>query len=326
MNAPSITVLISTYNRDRLLAETLETLARIGAARGDAVEILVVDNNSTDETRSTVQRIAAGSACPVVYAFETRQGKSFALNRGLALARGEIVALTDDDVIPAEDWLDRIASAFEDPRVDFAFGKVLPRWGAEPPAELLLPKACAIWGPLALLDYGDECTYYTPERFGYQRLPVGANLAFRTTTLRRIGGWRTDLGKVDNTLISGEDHEIFVRLHRSAPFLGVYDPGLVVRHHVPPDRLTRRYFRRWFFWHGRTMARMAESAYHRLNLSRVPHVLRVPRFLYRQFAEQFGRWLWTATTRRDPLARRVEELMLIEYVGYFAESWARRRS
>src|SRR5205085_8446318 len=61
-------------------------------------------------------------------------------------------------------------------------------------------------------------------------------------------------GKVNNTLISGEDHEIFMRLRRRSLYAGYYDPELTVRHYVPPGRLTRRYFRQWYFWHGKTQA------------------------------------------------------------------------
>src|SRR5262249_44088908 len=173
--------------------------------------------------------------------YERQQGKSFALNAGLAAASGDVLALTDDDVLPAVDWIVRIVQAFRARDVTFVFGKVLPRWQSLPPPELLTPPAQAIWGPLALVDYGDEPTEYSPTRGG--RLPIGANLAILKSVLVSIGGWRTDLGKVNNTLICGEDHEIFMRFKRCGVFSGYYDPGVVVRHLVPSQRLTRRYFR-----------------------------------------------------------------------------------
>src|SRR5690606_11085 len=128
-------------------------------------------------------------------------------------AHGDVLALTDDDVLPDRTWLARIVTAFRTRDITFVFGKVLPRWGGVPPPELLTATAQDIWGPLAIVDYGDVPQDYVPHSTG-QRLPIGANLAFSRTALLTIGGWRTDLGKVDNTLISGEDHEIFMRLRR----------------------------------------------------------------------------------------------------------------
>src|SRR5207249_9740379 len=133
---------------------------------------------------------------------ESQQGKSFALNAALHATRADVVALTDDDVWPEPDWLNRIVADFRGHDVTFVFGKVLPIWGALPPPELLTPRAQDIWGPLAIVDYGDEPTDYVASRLD-QRLPIGANLAFAREALLSIGGWRTDLGKVNNTLISG---------------------------------------------------------------------------------------------------------------------------
>jgi glucosyl-dolichyl phosphate glucuronosyltransferase len=316
----SVTVLICTYNRAALLAETLAALAAGHAPERCDLEILVVDNNSADATRDVVDRAAADSPVPIRYVMERRQGKSYALNRGLGEARGDIIALTDDDVLPAPDWLVRIIDAFRTHDIVFVFGKVLPRWEIPPPPELLTTRARDIWGPLALIDYGDEAVPYDAASFGRLRLPIGANLALRRDAIERIGGWRTDLGKVDNTLIAGEDHELCVRLYRAGLYSGLYDPAVVVGHFVPASRLTRRYFRRWFYWHGRTMARMASDVYLDVDLASVPAVFGVPRFVYREFLQQWSRWLSRAG-RTDALALLVEEVNLIEFFGFFAESW-----
>jgi len=319
----SLSVLICSYNRASLLQETLAALSAARAPQNCDLEILVVDNNSSDDTADVVRQASAQSRWPVRYLHEPRQGKSYALNHGLRYARGDIIALTDDDVWPAEDWLVRIADLFASEDLVFAFGKVLPRWEVTPPPELLTTPARDIWGPLALVDYGDEPVRYDSGSFGQRRLPIGANLAIRRDAIRAIGGWRTDLGKVDNTLIAGEDHELCVRLYRAGLYAGLYDPAVVVRHFVPASRLTRTYFRRWFYWHGRTMARMARDIYLDVDLDRVPAVCGVPRFVYREFLQQFRRWLHRAGGA-DALALLVEEVNLIEYFGFFAESWRRR--
>ncbi len=324
MTVGSVSVLICTYNRARLLRETLLALRAIELPPDCAVEFIVVDNNSTDNTPLVLEEAARDSRVPVVALRETQQGKSFALNRGLAHAKGDVIALTDDDVLPAKGWLTGIVRHFREQEVTFVFGKVLPRWGQVPPPELLTTRAHAIWGPLAIVDYGDVPTAYLPENTG-QRLPIGANLAFARSALLAIGGWRTDLGKVNNTLISGEDHEIFARLRRHGLYAGFYDPAVTVRHYVPASRLTRRYFRQWFYWHGKTNALMLADLFPDLDLARVPRIAGVPRFLYRQAASQV--WQYARRVgRSDALGLMIEELRMLQYLGIFSECWKRRSS
>lgn len=323
MKVNSASVLICTYNRARLLRETLAALRTMTPPADCDVEIVIVDNNSTDNTPSVIAEAVPLSPVPIVAVHESAQGKSFALNRGLEAARGDVVALTDDDVWPDANWLARIVDDFRARDVTFVFGKVLPRWSRIPPPEMLTPDAQAIWGPLAIVDYGDEPVDYTAELFG-QRLPIGANLAFAREALVAIGGWRTDLGKINNTLISGEDHEIFMRLVRYGRYAGYYDPRVSVRHFVPPGRLTRQYFRRWFFWHGKTQAMMLDDLYPALDLSQAPRIAGAPRFLYRQGFEQFCRWMRTAGGS-DSLRTLTEELRTLEHAGLLYECWKRRK-
>lgn len=324
MNVRSISVLICSYNRAALLRETLQAFDQVNAPDDCEVEIIVVDNNSSDDTPEVLGQIARTARFPLVRLRETRQGKSFALNLGLAHARGDVIALTDDDVLPGPEWLAHIVDAFRrHEALTFVFGKVLPRWGCVPPPELLTTRAQDIWGPLAIVDYGDEPVAYVAGSTG-QRLPIGANLAFAKSALVAIGGWRTDLGKVNNTLISGEDHEIFVRLRRNGLYAGFYDPRISVRHYVPASRLTRRYFRQWFYWHGKTNALMLAELFPDLDLARVPCIAGVPRFIYRQAVGQFWRYARSAG-RSDALTLLIEELKALQFLGLFSGCWARSR-
>ncbi|MEQ1727811.1 MAG: glycosyltransferase [Vicinamibacterales bacterium] len=322
MTVSSVSVLICTYNRARLLRETLLALRSIDLPPDCAVDVIVVDNNSTDHTALVVEEAARDSRVPLVGLRESQQGKSFALNRGLSHATGDVIALTDDDVLPSKEWLTRIVRHFRERELTFVFGKVLPRWGCVPPPDLLTTRAQDIWGPLAIVDYGDAPSAYLPEHTG-QRLPIGANLAFSRSALLAIGGWRTDLGKVNNTLISGEDHEIFVRLRRHGLYAGFYDPAASVRHYVPASRLTRGYFRQWFYWHGKTNALMLADLFPDLDLARVPSVAGVPRFLYRQAALQLCRYA-RRVGGADALGLLIEEVKTLQYAGLFSECWKLR--
>jgi glycosyltransferase involved in cell wall biosynthesis len=320
MTVTSATILICTYNRAALLREALKAMARLTPPPDCAVEIIVVDNNSTDATPRVIADAAAESPFRVIGLHETAQGKSFALNRGLAAASGDIIALTDDDVWPDPEWLHRIVTTFRERDVTFVFGKVLPKWGTTPPPDLLTSSAQDIWGPLALVDYGDTPTEYTADRTG-QRLPIGANLSFRRDVLVQLGGWRTDLGKVNNTLTSGEDHEIFCRLRKFNRYAGYYDPAIAVRHYVPARRLTREYFRKWFYWSGKTHALMLNDLYAHIDVANVVRIAGMPRFLWRQALQQLARYLRTRYPRTPALLALKEELRLLQFCGLIVGCW-----
>ncbi len=324
MDVSSVSVLIATYNRAAQLGETLGAVAALRRPAACRLELVVVDNNSADGTRRVVETMARRVDFAVVYEFEPRQGKSIALNRGITRATGDVIALTDDDVVPDLAWLERIVAAFRSRDLAFVFGKVLPRWGGRPSDDLMTIAGQEIWGPLALLDYGDIETPYTEDNIGMLRLPIGANLAFARSAIARVGGWRPDLGKVDNSLIAGEDYEIFFRLRDAGLYAGLYDPLNIVHHYVPAHRLTRTYFRRWFFWNGRTIARMLPESYPEIDFSNAPLILGAPRFVYRQMAGQWLRWVKSRRTD-DRLRRVIEEMYTYRYLGILIECWKQRR-
>src|SRR5581483_7644952 len=128
-----VSVVISTYNRCQLLEGALGALLAQSTRQID-YEILLVDNNSSDQTRAVVEALAAKNPQKLKYLFEARQGLSYGRNTGIAAAKAPIIAFTDDDVRVAEDWVWQIKAGFEnDPDIDFLGGKVVPRWPAEPP-------------------------------------------------------------------------------------------------------------------------------------------------------------------------------------------------
>src|SRR5690348_6636976 len=124
----TFSVVIATFNRAADLRATLESLAGLQPRRD--WEVIVVDNNSTDETKAVVAAAAETFPAPLRYLFEREQGRSPALNAGIRLARGEIIATTDDDVRVEPDWLDRAAEGLENLQCDYVGGRVLPIWGA----------------------------------------------------------------------------------------------------------------------------------------------------------------------------------------------------
>ncbi len=90
-------ILIATYNRDWLLGRTLASISAARRPAGLGLSVLVVDNNSTDRTRDTVEQFAASAPFAVRYLFEPNQGKSYALNTGVAASSADLLGMIDDD-------------------------------------------------------------------------------------------------------------------------------------------------------------------------------------------------------------------------------------
>ncbi len=244
---PDISVVLSTYNRaDRLPAALQALLNQVGDV---PYEIIVVDNNSSDDTAAVVRRIAADAPHRLRYSFEPRQGLSHGRNAGIGLARSPIIAFTDDDVRVSADWIGQLRRAFDEhPDAGYVGGRVLPVWLSPPPPWL----TTAHWAPLALQDYGADTLVSGRER---AVCLVGASLAFRKLVFDRVGLFTASLGRVRDGIGSTEDHDMQLRAWR-AGLRGVYVPALVSHADVTPDRLDKRYHRRWHRGHGRHCALM----------------------------------------------------------------------
>ncbi len=106
------TVTIQTYNHAKTLAKTLESLRTLRCPKGIDYEILIVNNNSTDETADVIRRYARILAPRLRSVFESKQGLSHARNRALQEARGEIVCFIEDDVKVDPGWLEAVSAAF----------------------------------------------------------------------------------------------------------------------------------------------------------------------------------------------------------------------
>ena len=275
-----VTILVCTYNRAALLGPTLDSLAALRCPPDIGWEVLVVDNNSTDETKSVVERRQATFPSALRYALEPRQGKSYALNTGCALATGALIAYTDDDVKVPGEWLERAVRPLMD-RDDIAYtgGPVRPMWEVPPPS--WLDPSGNLGGTIAVKDHGATAFVFEDRR----KTPLGVNMAVRRELVERVGGFRVDLGRTGSSLLGQEQAEFFYRT-RAAGARGLYVPEMVLDHHVPASRLTHRYFRRWWYWKGISQARV-----HRVHgrtelgvdLRAARRLFGVPRFVVRSF-------------------------------------------
>jgi glycosyltransferase involved in cell wall biosynthesis len=262
-------MLVCTYNRAGDLRELLETALAQRTEGRFSYEVLVVDNNSTDGTRAEVERFRTSAQHRLRYLFEPRQGKSHALNTGLAAAHGQRYAIVDDDFVLPSDWLLGIDDGFRrHPDAAFVSGKVLPRWESPPPAWL----TSAHWSAIALADYGDA-------EFRVDRDHQICLLActFDADAVRAVGGYDPRLSVNAGRVGGVEDLELLQRLW-SAGRHGVYLPGVRFEHKVEAARTTLAYHRRWHRGHGASYAMMRDPVIER---SRA-RFFDVPLHVYRQ--------------------------------------------
>src|SRR5688572_12740463 len=311
------TVLICTYNRAGYLARTLDSLATMFANPGFSWNVLVVDNNSSDDTRHVVLARAEAFPVPLNYLFEGRQGKSNALNTGMSAAQARIIVFTDDDVDVGPEWIQAsVRPLLERKDIDYTGGPVRPIWGGPRPA--WLDETGNLGGTIAVKDHGSRIFVFEDER----KTPLGVNMAVRRSLIERIGGFRPDLGRNGKALLGQEQAEFFYR-SRQAGARGLYVPGMVLDHVVPASRLTRSYFRRWWYWNGVSHARVHQlhgRTELNIDVRRVPRLFGLPRFVYGNVVRNVKGWLRGWATR-DPAKRAQHWLSLAYYAGYCREVW-----
>jgi glucosyl-dolichyl phosphate glucuronosyltransferase len=273
---PGVSLLVCTYNRQSDLAELLESALSQDTGGTFHYEVLVVDNNSRDNTRETVTGLLSRHHGRLRYFFEPRQGKSFALNLALSECRTDICAIGDDDLVLPPGYVANVWRLFNDnSHISLVGGKVLPQWRVPPPEWL----TASYWSALALCDFGEE-----PIETSISRPICLMAAAFRRQDLLASGEYAEDLAVKDKQIGGVEDAEIYLRMYRAGR-RGLYHPALHLYHKVEPDRLTRAYHRRWHTGHGRYRARFREAEFERSRF----RFLGIPAHMIRTVTEDLGK-------------------------------------
>jgi cellulose synthase/poly-beta-1,6-N-acetylglucosamine synthase-like glycosyltransferase len=294
-----------------MLRQALEALLS-QQVDGVSFEIIIVDNNSTDDTREVVESLIKQGKPNLQYVFEPKQGISYGRNMGIAKARGQILAFTDDDVCVATDWVATIKRVFDQhPETNFIGGKIVPKWRSSPPDWLTRDH----WWPLALLDYGNQP--FSVNADNPLCLPT-ANAAFRHNVFTQIGLFSPDFS-------GREDHELLVRLWR-AGFQGLYIPSLLATADVQPERLEKHYHHKWNRITGKFNSRMRMDELMgpqgglRKEQDDMILLFGTPVSLYRDLLLAAVKWLLAMAQRRESLALQHENR--IWYLsGYISERY-----
>jgi len=241
-----VSVVICTWNRAALLDQTLSSIRQLAMPPDVEWELLVVNNNCTDDTDEVLSRHAGH--LPLRRLFEPKPGHSNARNCAVSNVRSDLLLWTDDDVLVDPDWLvEYVQAAQAHPQVTFFGGTVTPWFEATPP-KWITRNLPTVGYCFALCNFGSSIRPLAPEE-----APVGANMAIRTAALR---GFRFDanLGRLLKEQRSNDDTELIVRL-RAAGHHGLWVGTARVQHFLPTARLTPQFVYSWFRWQGRVLCR-----------------------------------------------------------------------
>jgi glycosyltransferase involved in cell wall biosynthesis len=235
----NISIIICTHNRENLLRNVLQSIADIDAPEGCSLELIVADNASTDNTRSLIDTFNGNGKFHVKTLFESKLGKTFALNRAIKNASGDILVFVDDDHIVIKEYLQIIYKIVQENSLFNLFcGRILPKWdGTEPSWVHDSTKYPIRPFPIPNFDLGEKPFEIT---IGNSFIPGAGNLIVKKAVFERIGLFSEQLGPKGNNLCGGEDIEFVNRALKSGERL-LYDPMLMQYHHVDKSRLSLRY-------------------------------------------------------------------------------------
>lgn len=225
-----LSVIICTYNRDKYIAESITAIVN-QIFDYPTCELLVINNNSTDQTDSICTNLLQ-SGFQFRYIIETTQGLSAARNRGIQEANGEILVFIDDDAMAREHFLKNILAMYQKyPEMAASGGRIYPRFESKKPAwmsRFLVPL-------MSVIDKGNAVIPFKGSHY-----PIGANMAFRKEIIHEIGLFDTTLGRSGGNLQGGEEKDIFNRIKAKGKAI-YYLPDVEVDHVIPDARLEKSF-------------------------------------------------------------------------------------
>ncbi len=236
-NTPiAISVVICSYNRASYIDKAMESLYNQSFSKS-FYEIIVVDNNSTDNTASVCDAfITSHTDAHFFYLTEPKQGASFARNTGAKMARGQLLCFIDDDAVAYPDYLEKIDAFFKQyPLAGGLGGRIIPRYI---PAE---PKWMShfVSSLVGNFNYSNKVCIFSSNKY-----PLESNMIIRKKDFDVVNGFNTALPGVKGTFrIGGEGKAFFLALKAIGKTI-YYDPSIIVEHIVETNKLTKEYLYR----------------------------------------------------------------------------------
>ena len=221
-----ISVLVCTYNREKLLASCIDSLVHQNCHPGD-YEIILINNCSTDNTEQLcINSIHEHPGLQIRYFIETKQGLSNARNRGIRESMGNIITFIDDDAFAEKDYIYNIKKDFRTSGIAAGGGKIIPHWEKTRPkwmSRFLLPL-------VSVIDLGDEIIEFKGNKY-----PIGANMFFRKSLFEKSHFFDPMLGRSLKNLIGNEEKDLFLKIKKLGYKIS-YFPSITVRHYIPEER------------------------------------------------------------------------------------------
>ena len=237
MNNPlKISVVICTYNRSAYIIDAMKSLYYQTLPR-DSYEVIVVNNNSSDQTQQVCETfIESHNDANFYYFNEIQQGASFSRNTGALHVQSPLLCFMDDDAVADKDYLERIVNFFEQyPDAGGLGGRIIPKYIPEKPGWM----SHYVSSLVGYFHYSDTVTVFTPNKY-----PLESNMIIRKKDFDAIGGFNNALPGVVGTLrIGGEGKDFFLRLKALNRTI-YYDPAVCVQHVVETAKLTHEYMYR----------------------------------------------------------------------------------
>ena len=219
LKSPEISVVICTHNRSLLLADCINSLLNQNI-NSENFEILIVDNNSTDNTKDVIAEFCEKHN-NIKYLFEQTAGYSAPRNCGWKNASGKIIAYIDDDEIAAPNWIESVLNTFQiEEKPDIIGGIYEVKYDETPPDWF----TDSMGGTnknrqKGLLNQRADCYF------------AGGNIAFKKEVLEKLNGFSGDFDMKDGFLMMGEDTDICQRA-KNAGFKLYYNPGIAIYHRM----------------------------------------------------------------------------------------------
>jgi glycosyltransferase involved in cell wall biosynthesis len=232
----TLSIIICSYNRASYISDALTSL--YGQSSGlDDFEVIIVDNNSTDNTKEVyAQWRHTNTNGQFTFISEIQQGASFARNTGAAIAKGEWVCFMDDDAVATTDYVKNIIKHIQDQPFIVGFGgRIIPKYI---PAE---PKWMSYYVSSLVGNFD-----YAPTACAFEngKYPLESNMIVKKSVYDQIGGFNVNLPGVVGTLrIGGEGKELFYKIIALGHTI-YYDPSICVHHVVEVKKLTSEYMYR----------------------------------------------------------------------------------
>lgn len=298
-----ISVAIPTYNGAQRLPKVLDHLQAQVETETISWEIIVVDNNSTDQTAGVTRQYQKNwkASCSLQYVFEPQQGLAFARQRAIEAAQGSLIGFLDDDNWPAPDWvIQAVRFGQAHPRAGAYGGKTKGRFEVAPSAD-----AAKVLRFLAVRDYGADAKLFQPEKL---QLPAGAGLVVRRQA------WEEAIPKcLVRTGNGGDDYELSIRMYQKGWEIW-YAPNLSIEHFIPSTRLERAYLRRLTHQYGLCTCDLLL-----LNVPQSQYLILLPKILLGSLKRIFLHLIRYGIYSRKSLER---DCMLAFHIGNFKSPFA----